>query len=77
LYLGYLWAPTFLFGLNVGDTTGDELFDLPLPTPDQSEDVRLTLFRQAGQHDQPFRLYAWKGAGGSVTSSNDRTITLR
>jgi hypothetical protein len=55
----------------------DELFDLPLATPDQSEDVRLTLFRQAGQHDQPVRFYAWKGAGGSVTFSNDRTITLR
>jgi hypothetical protein len=55
----------------------DELFDLPSATPDQSEDVRLTLFRQAGQHDQPIRLYAWKGAGGSVTFSNDRTITLR
>lgn len=55
----------------------DALFELPPAAPDQSEDVRQTLYNQNLYQDENQTIYTWKGAGGSVTFSNDRTITVR
>lgn len=55
----------------------DSLLELPLATPGQSEDVRQTLQNQQRLEEGKPTTLTWKGAGGPVTFSNDRTITLR
>jgi hypothetical protein len=55
----------------------DALFELPRAAPDQTEDVRQTLYNQNLHQGENQTIYAWKGVGGSVTFSNDRTITAR
>ena len=55
----------------------DALFELPLAAPDQSKDVRQTLYNQHLQHEKNQTIYTWKGEGGSVSFLNDRTTTVR
>ncbi|KKL69430.1 hypothetical protein LCGC14_2115030 [marine sediment metagenome] len=54
----------------------DALFELPQAVSDQTEDVRQTLYNQNLYQGKSQTIYAWKGGGGPVTFSNDRTITL-
>ncbi len=55
----------------------DALFELPQAAPDQTEDVRQTLYNQNRQQGKNQTIYTWKGEGGLVTFSNDRTISVR
>jgi hypothetical protein len=55
----------------------DALFELPSAIPNQTEDVRQTLYNQNLYQGEKQTIYTWKGVGGSVTFSNDRTITAR
>ncbi len=54
----------------------DSLFDLPPALPGQSQDVRQTLKTKTANKKKTLA-FTQKGAGGSVTLSNDRTIALR
>lgn len=55
----------------------DTLFELPTALPNQSQDVRQTLYNQNLQQGKNQTIYTWKGDGGPVTLSNDRTIAVR
>ena len=53
------------------------LLELPPATPGLNEDVRRTLQNQNHPEGEKPTTLMWKGVGGPVTLSNDRTITLR
>jgi hypothetical protein len=55
----------------------DTLLELPLASPGQSEDVRQTLQNQNRHQEEKPTPFIGKGAGGPVTLSDERTITLR
>ena len=55
----------------------DDLFDLPPALAGQSQDVRQTLKTKTSHKEKNLGAITQKGAGGSVTLSNDRTFAFR